>query len=129
MHLPWEDVKRLVNQTSTTSGGQWSVVDALLNSGPSLRTLSEAQRKATAPGKFRVIPEAIPAIRGQRVFLVDDVITTGSTINACAEKLLAAGAKDVEVIAVARTNSISAGHTVHTAKKDSLFWDWDEPPF
>lgn len=42
------------------------------------------------------------AIRGRRVVLVDDVATTGSTITACTEALLAAGAASVTAIVVAR---------------------------
>lgn len=42
------------------------------------------------------------AIRGLRVVLVDDVATTGSTLTACAEALLAAGAASVTAIVVAR---------------------------
>jgi ComF family protein len=38
---------------------------------------------------------------GKHVILVDDVITTGATIESCANVLLAAGAKDISVIAIA----------------------------
>lgn len=41
-------------------------------------------------------------IQGRRVVLVDDVATTGATITACAEALLAAGAASVTAIVVAR---------------------------
>ncbi len=43
-----------------------------------------------------------PALRGRRVVLVDDVATTGSTITACTEALLAAGAASVTAIVIAR---------------------------
>ena len=42
------------------------------------------------------------AIRGRRVVLVDDVATTGATLTACAEALLAAGASSVTALVVAR---------------------------
>jgi ComF family protein len=42
------------------------------------------------------------ALRGRRVVLVDDVATTGSTLAACAEALLAAGATSVTALVIAR---------------------------
>ena len=42
------------------------------------------------------------AIQGRRVVLVDDVATTGATLTACAEALLAAGAASVTAVVVAR---------------------------
>lgn len=40
-------------------------------------------------------------IQGQRVLLVDDVITTGSTLESCAKTLLNAGARNISVAAIA----------------------------
>ena len=42
-------------------------------------------------------------IKDKNVLLVDDVLTTGSTVNACAKVLLAAGARRIEVFTVARS--------------------------
>lgn len=41
-------------------------------------------------------------VAGRRLLVVDDVMTTGATLNECAETLLRAGAKEVRVAALAR---------------------------
>jgi competence protein ComFC len=41
-------------------------------------------------------------VRYRRVLLVDDVLTTGATLNECAGALLDAGARDVHALALAR---------------------------
>ena len=41
-------------------------------------------------------------IEGRRILLIDDVLTTGSTVNAAARALLRAGARHVDVLTFAR---------------------------
>ena len=58
-----------------------------------------AQRRANVLGAYKVIrPELI---RGKRVLVIDDIITTGATASECARVLLTAGAKEVRFAAVA----------------------------
>ena len=53
-------------------------------------------------GAITVDPRRIQAIRGKRVLVIDDVVTTGATVSACAKALLAGGAKAVDVLALAQ---------------------------
>ncbi len=57
--------------------------------------LSPEQRQRNVGDAFRIDPQFRGAIRGKKFLLVDDVITTGATINACALELVRAGAHSV----------------------------------
>jgi ComF family protein len=63
--------------------------------------LDATERRANLTGAFVV--RHPQAIAGRHVLLIDDVITTGATADACARALLAAGALRVDVYAVGRT--------------------------
>jgi ComF family protein len=67
--------------------------------------LTRAQRQQNLQGAFRVAEHLRPRLGGQRILLVDDVLTTGSTANAAARALLRAGAAKVDVLAFARVVS------------------------
>ncbi|MBX6426783.1 MAG: ComF family protein [Variibacter sp.] len=69
--------------------------------------LSRSERAANVQGAFRVPPEARPLVEGRRLVLVDDVLTSGATAEACARALLRAGAANVDVLVFARVvNSV-----------------------
>ncbi|MBQ3378803.1 MAG: ComF family protein [Clostridia bacterium] len=62
-------------------------------------TLSAKERLTAQKGAF----SASPTVRGKRVLLFDDIVTTGATLNECAAALKAAGAADVRCLTVAKT--------------------------
>jgi len=67
---------------------------------PPLKGMRPRQRRKTVAGAFRVRDKA--AIAGKTVILIDDVLTTGSTAEACARTLKRAGAARVELVSWAR---------------------------
>lgn len=69
---------------------------------PSQGHLSRAERLRNVAGAFSVRPARLPRLKGRRIVLVDDVLTTGATVNACAGVLRRAGAASVDVLALAR---------------------------
>jgi len=67
---------------------------------PPLKGMSLLQRRKAMAGAFSVDP--VMDLQGWTVVLVDDVLTTGSTANACARALTRAGAGRVELLTWAR---------------------------
>jgi predicted amidophosphoribosyltransferase len=66
-----------------------------------MSSLSLGERKQNLSGALCVPPGAAKNLRGKEVLLVDDVYTTGSTTDSCAEALLAAGCTQVDFIVFA----------------------------
>jgi len=64
--------------------------------------LDRVQRLKNMKGAFTVVPGAAESIRGKRILLVDDVITTGATAAAAAQALLKTGCASVRVLSMAR---------------------------
>lgn len=62
--------------------------------------LTREQRRLNVRGAFAVAASRRDQIVDRNVLLIDDVITTGATVSACARALRNAGAKRVDVLAV-----------------------------
>jgi ComF family protein len=64
--------------------------------------LSRTQRASNVQGAFKVAADRQFLIAGRRVVLIDDVLTSGATVDACARALLRAKAASVDVLVFAR---------------------------
>lgn len=69
---------------------------------PSQTRLSKAERRANVAGAFTLSRNAAFLLTGRRVVLVDDVYTTGATLDACARVLRRAGAARIDALTFAR---------------------------
>ena len=69
------------------------------NNRPQSRLGMAAKRRANVLGVYRTVNNDL--IKGKRILLLDDIITTGATAGECARILLTAGAKEVSCATVA----------------------------
>lgn len=109
--LHWRRLwSRRFNQSAALAGaiGQSCGVPVLYETLKRIRAtpqqvgLSKPQRAENVQGAFRVPPERKAEVAGRRLVLIDDVLTSGATVDTCARALLRAGAKQVDVLVFAR---------------------------
>jgi ComF family protein len=74
-----------------------TILNRVVNTTPQMK-LPAKERKQNIRGAF----QAENSIHGKNICIIDDVFTTGSTLNECAVTAMKAGAKSVSVITVAR---------------------------
>jgi len=104
----WRLLRRTYNQSALLANalrkytGKPVLADALVRLKPtaSQGKLDRKARRRNVARAFTVRDP--PAIAGRRVLLVDDVLTSGATADACARTLLTAGAAAVDVLVLAR---------------------------
>lgn len=72
--------------------------------GHTQQGLNAEQRKKNVTGRFSAVKEEMP----RSVLLVDDVLTTGSTLEECAKVLRAAGVKDAHAVTICKTRACGA---------------------
>ena len=79
------------------------LVEALRRTGsvaPQAQSATAAERRRNVAGAFEVA--RVGSVAGRRVLIIDDVATTGATLNACAIELLNAGVAEVSGFTLAR---------------------------
>ena len=69
--------------------------------------MTRDQRRRNIAGAFSVPSRRRAWLEGRNVLLVDDVVTTGATVEACARSLKRAGAARVEVLALALVTDVA----------------------
>lgn len=104
---PLRKFRRSYDQVELIAGAVADELDLRLT--PTLRKIRNtppqsgfkdvSQRRANVLGAYRIKDSDL--IRGKRILLLDDVITTGATASECARVLLVAGAKEVYCAAMA----------------------------
>ena len=117
---PWRRMRRGFNQAHDLAKRlERPMVDALwrVRSTPSQMMLNANARHSNVRGAFVVSPlltggarlcgVPFPLLEDRSVVLVDDVRTTGATLDECAKVLLAAGAREVRALTVAMAEKSS----------------------
>lgn len=107
----WRFVQRRYNQSALLAAALARqcalpvIPDALkrIRHTPPQTGLTRAQRHDNVRGVFAVHPKFKKRLAGKRIVLIDDVMTTGATLEACSRALLKAGAGAVYVLTLART--------------------------
>lgn len=93
-----------LTQGIARQSGTLALVDGLSRkrNTPSQGGLTARQRHQNVSGAFEVRASRLSRVKGSTVTLVDDVLTTGSTLAACSKALRKAGAVRVNVLVLAR---------------------------
>jgi ComF family protein len=106
---PWRLWRRRFNQAAMLAGRLGMATGLPVEYGALRRVrhtasqvnMTRGERRRNVDRAFALAPAQVERISGRRVLLIDDVITTGATVEACARVLKAAGARDVDVLALA----------------------------
>ena len=101
-HRGYDQAVLLAGEVSRRLEMPWlAALERTRNTAPQF-DLGRRARRANVTGAFSLMPAQAARVEGRWVVLVDDVVTTGSTLVACAEALYGAGALAVSAVTVAR---------------------------
>jgi ComF family protein len=106
----WRLLRRRYNQAALIAAqaakhsGAANLPDLLVRhrATPSQGGLGATARARNVAGAFALNPRHADRVKGSRIVLVDDVLTTGATVSACARVLRRGGAARVDVLTLAR---------------------------
>ena len=106
----WRLVRRRYNQAAILANaigrlrGKLVIPDLLVRrrATPSQGHLGRSQRHRNVAGAFALHPGRAQVAAGARILLIDDVLTTGATAEACTKALRNAGANNVDLLVLAR---------------------------
>ncbi len=106
----WRQFERLYNQSTELARALGRLTGLAVEPGLLQRArptrqqvgLSREARQRNVAGAFRAHPDILARLRGRRVILIDDVITTGATVKAATRALNRAGVDRVDVCSFAR---------------------------
>ncbi len=107
-HRGFNQAALLAREVAEAGKGELKV-DALIRQKrtPSLGNMSAKQRHKALAGAIVVRANAREAIKDRAIILVDDVLTSGATSNACVEALLGAEVHSVRIACFARADRAS----------------------
>jgi ComF family protein len=105
----WRLLSRRFNQAQILAAETGMLAQKPVNPFALVRTrstghqigLTRTQRRRNVAGAFAVPASELPAVAGKAIVLVDDVITSGATASAAAVALKRAGARRVDILALA----------------------------
>lgn len=109
--LHWRRLwSRRFNQAASLAGAisshcgvpVWPDVLGRVRATPQQVGLSKTERADNVQGAFRVPENQKARVKGRRLVLIDDVLTSGATVDTCTRALLRAGAANVDVLVFAR---------------------------
>jgi len=86
---------------------------------PTQAGLTRRQRQRNVAGAFDLNPRTADRLKGKTVILIDDVMTTGATIDACVRALRKAKPATIGVLTLARTAQKPAGQAGQAAFSDA----------
>lgn len=112
----WELTSALSHQASSPHKARPDLLLKLAET-PVQHTLNRADRLHNLASAFAVSAIGTEAVQGRRIALVDDIMTTGATLEAAAAALSQAGARAVVALVVARTPSPNIPNT-HSQGQD-----------